>query len=64
LRIEIVPFDRAQAEVARDAFRRYGKGRHPAGLNFGDCLAYGLAKALGMPLLHKVADFAASDLPA
>ena len=42
--IEIVPLDQEQAEVARAAWRRFGKGRHPAGLNYGDCLAYALAK--------------------
>jgi len=61
---EIVPFDSSHAELGRDAFLRYGKGRHPARLNFGDCIAYGLAKALGLPLLHKGTDFAATDLRA
>ncbi|MFM7346692.1 MAG: type II toxin-antitoxin system VapC family toxin [Tagaea sp.] len=60
--IEIVPFDAAQAALARDAFLRYGKGRHAAKLNFGDCMAYALAKTLDVPLLHKGADFAATDL--
>ena len=60
--VEIVPFDADQAELARTAFRRYGKGRHPAGLNFGDCLAYALAKATGEPLLFKGDDFAQTDI--
>ena len=60
--IEIVPFDRAQAMVARDAFRRYGKGRHGAALNFGDCFIYALAKTLGAPLLFKGNDFALTDI--
>lgn len=51
-----------QANGAREAFRRYGKGRHPASLNFGDCFAYALAKALDAPLLFKGADFAKTDL--
>lgn len=49
-------------EVARDAFRRFGKGRHPAGLNFGDCFAYALAVARGDPLLFKGVDFARTDV--
>jgi ribonuclease VapC len=60
--VEIVPFDADQAELARTAFRQYGKGRHPAGLNFGDCLAYALAKATGEPLLFKGDDFAQTDI--
>lgn len=62
LRIEIVPFDAAQAALAREAFVRYGKGRHEAALNFGDCVAYALAKSRDLPLLHKGSDFAATDL--
>jgi ribonuclease VapC len=58
----IVPFDDRQAEIARDAFIRYGKGRHPAGLNFGDCAAYALAIAEAEPLLFKGTDFAATDV--
>jgi ribonuclease VapC len=60
--IEIVPFTREQAELARGAFRRYGKGRHPAGLNYGDCFAYALAKATGEPLLFKGEDFRQTDV--
>jgi ribonuclease VapC len=60
--IEIVPVDAAQAQEARRAFARFGKGRHPAGLNFGDCFAYALAVTLGEPLLFKGSDFAKTDV--
>jgi ribonuclease VapC len=59
--IAIVPFDAAQAALARDAFLRFGKGRHKAGLNFGDCMSYALAKSRNAKLLCKGADFAATD---
>ena len=58
----IVPFDEHQADVAREAFARYGKGRHKAALNFGDCAAYALAMIEAEPLLFKGADFAATDV--
>jgi ribonuclease VapC len=58
----IVPFDEHQADIARDAFARYGKGRHKAGLNFGDCAAYALAIAEAEPLLFKGTDFGATDV--
>jgi ribonuclease VapC len=58
----IVPFDEHQADIARDAFAHYGKGRHPAGLNFGDCASYALAIAEAEPLLFKGTDFAATDV--
>jgi ribonuclease VapC len=58
----VVAFDEIQAELAREGFRRYGKGRHPAGLNFGDCFAYALAKALDAPLLYKGTDFGKTDI--
>ncbi|MFZ1108407.1 MAG: type II toxin-antitoxin system VapC family toxin [Rhodomicrobium sp.] len=61
-KIEIVSFDAAQARIAREAFLKYGKGRHAAGLNFGDCAAYALAKSKGAPLLYKGADFAKTDI--
>jgi ribonuclease VapC len=61
-RIEIVPVDSAQAHIARDAFRLYGKGRHPAGLNFGDCFTYALAKITGFPVLAKGPEFARTDI--
>jgi ribonuclease VapC len=62
-RFEVVPVDADQAEIARAAFRAYGKGRHTAGLNFGDCFAYALARELDEPLLYKGSDFAKTDLP-
>ncbi len=61
--IEIVPFDEARASVAREAFLRFGKGRYKAGLNFGDCMSYALAKTRKAKLLCKGADFAATDAP-
>jgi ribonuclease VapC len=51
-----------QAELAIDAFRRFGRGRHPAGLNFGDCFSYALAIDLGQPLLFKGDDFSRTDV--
>ncbi|MBJ7250428.1 MAG: type II toxin-antitoxin system VapC family toxin [Acetobacteraceae bacterium] len=59
---EIVPFTAEHASLARDAWRRFGKGRHKAGLNLGDCFAYALAKERGRPLLFKGEDFAATDI--
>jgi ribonuclease VapC len=61
--VEIMPVDSAQAYSAREAFRAFGKGRHAAGLNFGDCFAYALAKSSGEPLLFKGNDFTQTDLP-
>jgi len=61
-KIEIVPVDADQVEIARAAYRRYGKGVHPAGLNYGDCFSYALAKATGEPLLFKGSDFAKTDV--
>lgn len=60
--IEIVAVDEEQFSVARYAWRRFGKGRHPAGLNFGDCFAYALTKVSGEPLLAKGIDFRKTDL--
>jgi ribonuclease VapC len=54
--------DMEQAHLARQAFRQYGKGRHPAGLNFGDCFSYALARARAEPLLFKGKDFAQTDI--
>jgi ribonuclease VapC len=59
---EIVGVTPELAEVAVEAFRRFGKGRHPARLNIGDCFAYALAKTTGEPLLFKGADFARTDI--
>ena len=60
----IEPFTVEQAHLARQAFLDFGKGRHPAGLNFGDCFAYALAKITGAPLLFKGEDFKKTDIPA
>jgi ribonuclease VapC len=65
LHISILPVTEEQARAALEAFRTYGKGRgHQAGLNFGDCLAYALAKALNEPLLFKGNDFSLTDISA
>jgi ribonuclease VapC len=61
--VAVVPFADAHWKAAIDAHRRYGKGRHPAGLNFGDCLTYATAKLAGQPLLCTGRDFARTDLP-
>ena len=60
--IEIVPVDQQQIELARAAWRRFGKGRHAAALNYGDCFAYALAKHRRVPLLFCGADFARTDV--
>jgi len=60
--IEIVAVDQDQAELARIAWRRFGKGRHPAGLNYGDCFAYALAKTRQLPLLFQGGDFTRTDI--
>ena len=62
--IVVEPVSLEHGELARQAFIDFGKGRHPAGLNFGDCFAYALAKATGEPLLFKGADFSRTDIPA
>lgn len=62
LQAEIVPFTERHAREAISAYRRYGRGRHPAGLNFGDCLSYALARVEGEPLLYKGQDFDRTDL--
>jgi ribonuclease VapC len=62
--IQIVPFDASQSGVARHAYEQFGRRRHPARLNFGDCAAYALAKSLGQPLLFKGNDFALTDIAA
>jgi len=62
--IQIVAVDREQAEIARRAWRRFGKGNDPAALNFGDCFAYALAVAAAEPLLFKGDDFGRTDVPA
>lgn len=60
--IRLVAFDRRYAELARDAYRRFGRGYHAAKLNFADCCAYALAKDLDEPLLFKGGDFALTDV--
>jgi len=61
--LAIVPFSDAHYRVAADAFRRYGKGRHEAALDFGDCLAYATARLADQPLLVADERFEATDLP-
>src|SRR5271155_4614438 len=60
--LEVVPVDAEQVEVARFAWRNYGKGRHPAGLTYEDCFAYALAKLADEPLLAKGGDFQLTDI--
>ena len=60
--IELVPVTLEQLETARHAWRSFGRGRHEAGLNYGDCFAYALAAMSGEPLLFKGADFARTDV--
>ena len=59
---EIVPFTEEHYEAAVSAFLRYGKGRHPAGLNFGDCMSYAFARVSGLPLLYTGDDFSKTDI--
>jgi ribonuclease VapC len=60
--IQIVPVDAEQAHAAREGFRRFGKGRHPARLNVGDCFSYAMARVLDQPLLLKGDDFSKTDV--
>ena len=60
--IQLVSVTAEQALAAREAWRRFGKGNHPAGLNYGDCFAYALAAIAGEPLLYKGMDFALTDV--
>src|SRR5262249_32183631 len=62
--VDLISVDSDQAEAARVAYRMYGKGRHRAGLNYGDCFSYALAKVSGQPLLFKGDDFVHTDIPA
>lgn len=64
MKIEIAPFTPALVAIAADASLRFGKGRHKASLNFGDCMAYALAKSLDAPLLYKGNDFGLTDIRA
>jgi ribonuclease VapC len=60
--LEVEPVTLDQVRVARQAYRIYGRGNHPAALNFGDCFAYALARTTGLPLLFKGDDFAQTDV--
>lgn len=60
--VAVVPFGHQHFLLARAAFDRFGRGRHPAGLNFGDCMAYAVAKAHDVPLLFKGNDFSRTDV--
>lgn len=62
--IEIAAVDERSVSVAMTAWRRFGRGRHAAALNFGDCFAYALAKGRGVPLLYKGRDFSQTDIAA
>ena len=62
--IDVVAVDAEQADLARHGFRNFGKGRHSAGLNCGDCFSYALARATGEPLLFKGHDFTQTDVTA
>jgi len=62
--VEIIAVTAEHADQARRAWRRYGKGRHPAGLNYGDCFSYALATLTGEPLLFKGNDFSQTDIEA
>ncbi len=64
LECDVLPLDEQQATLAHRAWVRFGKGRHPASLNLGDCYAYAAATALGRPLLFKGADFPQTDIGA
>lgn len=64
LSARIIPFTADHAALAREGWRRFGKGRHPAGLNFGDCFAYALSRSRNEPLLFKGDDFAQTDVKA
>jgi ribonuclease VapC len=59
---QVESFTAQQAELARAAYARYGKGRQTAGLNYGDCFSYALARATGLPLLFKGQDFSRTDI--
>jgi len=59
-----IPFGELHWHEALDAFRRFGKGRHPAALNFGDCMSYATARLAGQPLLYVGEDFPRTDIPA
>ena len=60
---EVIPFNEEHLDAAATAFIRFGRGRHPAALNFGDCMSYAVASVAGMPLLSTGADFRRTDIP-
>lgn len=60
--LDITDFSARHAQAAFDAYERFGRGRHPAKLNFGDCMAYAVAKLAGAPLLYKGCDFGLTDI--
>ncbi|MCQ4630085.1 type II toxin-antitoxin system VapC family toxin [Shinella sp. CPCC 100929] len=62
LEIEVIAISSLATAAAVEAYHRYGKGRHPAGLNFGDCFAYACARHLNVPLLYKGDDFSQTDI--
>lgn len=62
LGLQVCAFTAEHADVARDVWERFGKGRHPARLNFGDCIAYAVAKVAGEPLLYVGDDFTKTDI--
>jgi ribonuclease VapC len=62
LRLAVIAVDHEQALLARDGYRRFGKGNHPAGLNIGDCFSYALSKQRNEPLLFKGNDFSRTDV--
>lgn len=62
LSVQIVPFTIDHSDAASEAFLRYGRKRHPAGLNYGDCMSYAVAAVAGMPLLYTGNDFARTDI--
>src|SRR5271165_4902741 len=62
LEAEVVAFNEEHLDAATTAFLRFGRGRHPAGLNFGDCMSYAVAAVAGMPLLFNGEDFARTDI--
>jgi ribonuclease VapC len=61
--VDVMVMDAGQVELARTAYRRYGRGRHPAGLTIGDCCSYALSRFTGEPLLFKGEDFTKTDIP-
>lgn len=63
-RVDVVSMNAEQVQLARSAYTKYGKGRHPAGLNLGDCCSYALARYSGEPLLFKGNDFRKTDIAA